>query len=250
VVGRDWLAVARRRRETSYHEAAHAVAHLFFRLSGKSTSVTIDPNDLAEHNASKHAVNEAAGLHSYGRTLPSIVGCSVDREQLHHQLVAMLAGHAAGWVYGGESHREAKRDPQAEEEFRQHSDGTDDYSRAFRLLLDADPFDTTDAVRDILKGEQADPSRASQRRHHIRSAVDEPIEQALVVFESLWRETLEFVVEKWPHIQAVADALWRKRRLSGEEVTEIVERIEDRVHRIPPSLAKQIEILRGDDARS
>jgi hypothetical protein len=41
---------------------------------------------------------------------------------------------------------------------------------------------------------------------------------------------------KWPQIQAVADALWKRRALSGEEATEIIEQVEDRIRCLPPSV--------------
>jgi hypothetical protein len=85
---------------------------------------------------------------------------------------------------------------------------------------------------------------------YFRPAFDAHTARILADFEALWREALEFVAAKWPHIQAVADALWRKKRLSGEEVTEIIELIEDRSRRIPPSLAESLEILCGGGAGS
>jgi hypothetical protein len=142
-------------RKTCIHESSHGVAHFFHPLAGKTTSVTIDRDDLAEYNlAKKHPVNEAAGLHSSGRTLRPIVNRSVDREQVHHELISLLAGRAAGWIYAGESRAETKRDPRVEEEILKHSDGSDDYSRAFNLLFDADPFDSRAAMKRIPEHER------------------------------------------------------------------------------------------------
>jgi hypothetical protein len=39
----------------------------------------------------------------------------------------------------------------------------------------------------------------------------------------------------------VADALWKKRRLSGDEVEEIIERVETRTRELPPRLAEEIQ---------
>ena len=60
-------------------------------------------------------------------------------------------------------------------------------------------------------------------------------------FETRWREALAFVVEKWPHVQSVADALWRKRVLTGNEVTEIIERVKTRTQTLPPYLAEELK---------
>jgi ATP-dependent Zn protease len=49
---------------------------------------------------------------------------------------------------------------------------------------------------------------------------------------------------------AVADALWKKRTLSGEEVTEIIERTEDRIRSYPPSVWEVLKDLRsGNEER-
>lgn len=247
------MAAPRARRSTAIHEAAHAVAHHFLPLAGRTTRVTIDPDDLAEHNAAKvqHPINEAAGLHSPSRVIRPIVGRSVDREQLRHVLLCLLAGRAAGWVFAGESSREAKRDRQAEEDLK-HADGGDDYSRALNLLFDADPFDSRAAAKSVPDHERATLPEQELHRRYVQPAVNAHTEKILAEFEALWREALELAAAKWPHIQAVADALWRKRprRLSGDEVTEIIEGVEDRLRRLPPSLAKQLESLRKEDSHS
>ena len=54
-------------------------------------------------------------------------------------------------------------------------------------------------------------------------------------WDGIW--ALAFVVSHWPAVQAVADALWRKRTLSGDEVREIIARIEARTNELPPYLA-------------
>jgi len=235
-------------RKTCVHESGHAIAHYFFPLSGKTTAVTIDRDELAEYNLSKkHPVNEAAGLHSSGRTLRPIVGRSIDHEQIHHELIALLAGKAAGWVFAGERRAKAKRDPRAEEEMVRHSDGSDDYSRALNLLFDADPFDRQAVLKQIPDRDRGRSSPEALKDHYFRPAFDAHTAKVLSRFGALWREALAFAVEKWPHIQAVADALWRKRKLKGEEVTEIIERIEDRIRNIPPSVRELLEGRRSDD---
>jgi hypothetical protein len=49
------------------------------------------------------------------------------------------------------------------------------------------------------------------------------------------------VVAKWPHIQAVVDALWRKCVLTGDEAKEIIERVETRTQELPPNLAEALK---------
>jgi hypothetical protein len=237
-------------RRTSVHEGGHAVAHHFFPLSGKTTSVTIDREELADYNAPKHPVNEAAGLHFSGRTLSPIVGRSVDREQIHHELIALLAGYVAGWIYAGERRGKAKRDLRAEEEVARHSDGSDDFSRVVNLLFDADPFDRQAVLKRIPDHARGRDSAEALTDRYFRPAFDAHKAQIVAKLEALWCEAVAFVVEKWPHIQAVADALWQKRTLSGEEVVELIERIEDRIRSIPPSLREILKSLRsGDEER-
>ena len=80
------------------------------------------------------------------------------------------------------------------------------------------------------------------------SAAEAHTAKILATFEALWREALAFVVEKWCHIQAVSDALLRKRTPSGEEGTEIIERIENRIQTDPPSVQDLLNDLRPSDA--
>ena len=47
-------------------------------------------------------------------------------------------------------------------------------------------------------------------------------------FEGRWREALAFVSAHWPAVQAVGDALWKRRSLAGDEVGEIIEQVEAR----------------------
>jgi ATP-dependent Zn protease len=45
----------------------------------------------------------------------------------------------------------------------------------------------------------------------------------------LWGEARALVDEKWPHIEAVAKALLKRERLSGDEVRELIESVEAQV---------------------
>jgi hypothetical protein len=130
-----------------------------------------------------------------------------------------------------------------------HSDGSDDYSRVLNLLFDADPFDSMDAIKRIPEHERGRASAEALADRYLRPAYAAHEAQVLAKFETLWREAVAFVVEKWPHIQAVSDALWRKRprTLSGEEATEIIERIEERIRSYPPSVQDALKRLRSVD---
>jgi hypothetical protein len=235
------------RRETAYHESGHAVAHYFFPLSGKTTSVTIAEDELGAYNASKHPVNEALGVHSSGRTIRPIVGRAIDHEQVHHELITLLAGPVAGWIFDGERPARLKRALEASTEAAEHADGRDDYSRVFALLDELHPFDSREVLKHISKRELAQASAEELIRTHVKPAWGTHTTERLAEFEALWQETVAFVVERWAHIQAVADALWRKRTLKGEEVREIIERIEDRIQSIPPSVRSALNGLHPGD---
>jgi len=227
-------------RGTSYHEAGHAVASHYCRLAGATSRVTLDADDLADFNAGTHPANEALGVHFSGRTFSPIVGRSVDRDQLCDELTVLLAGHAAGWVYAGDLGRRPRRTRKQVAEIHRHADLQDDHSRALGLLYDADPFD----MQAVLNGIPAD-ARGRISADALLGTYGTPALAAhsariVAEFEARWRNALAFVVQKWPHIQAVADALWKKRSLTGDEVEEIIARIEARTKELPPHLADEL----------
>jgi len=231
----------RAKRGTAYHESGHAVAGHYHRLAGVTTRLTLNTNDLADFNAGTHPANEAAGVHFSRPTLSSIGRGSVDREQLSDELTVLLAGHAAGWIYAGDLGRKTRRTRKQVAEFRRHSDLLDDHSRALDLLFDGDPFDMQAVLNGI-----PDDARGSMSADELLETYGAPALNAhsariVAEFETRWRNALSFVVEKWPHIQAVADALWKKRALSGDEVEEIILRIEARTRDLPPYLADELK---------
>jgi hypothetical protein len=201
----------------------------------------MDADDLAKHNESKHEVNHAAGFCFYGRTIGPVKGAAVDREQVHHMLIADLAGPAAGWIYGGESQREAKPSRKTREEIQQHADGSDDFSRVWRLLWDVDPLYVEDALEFIPEDKRGQKLTDEEARSVARSAYKPHEAELLEQIEQLWREATAFVAEKWPQVQAVADALWKKRSLSGGEITDLIEQVEDRLQALPPSVEKLLK---------
>jgi hypothetical protein len=228
------------KRATAYHEAAHAVAAFFYPLGGKTERVFIGGDELARCNAEQQPVNTALGIHRSTRTLPAIVNRSVDREQVHHILICLLEGYAASWVFEGERYSLRKPTKLDAEEMRKHADGSDDFSRAWQLLSDSDPFDTHGTIRDLGLHE-ATGEELLQRGHE---AIEAHTAQLLERFEALWREAVALVSTKWPHIVAVGDALLRKQTLDGIEVVEIIELIEERLESYPPQVRELLERLR------
>jgi hypothetical protein len=65
----------------------------------------------------------------------------------------------------------------------------------------------------------------------------------LRAFEGRWREALAFVSAHWPAVQAVGDALWKRRSLTGDEVGEILEQVEARTREIPSGLTEGFETV-------
>jgi hypothetical protein len=237
--------MATSKRSTAYHEAAHAVAAYFHPLAGKTERICISGDDLTEHNLQKKPINEAAGIHSRGKIIPAVVGRSVDREQVHDICIVLLSGYAADWVYSGEGRSPSKLSKRARAYALKHADGLDDFTRCWELLDDSDPFDAN-AVRraaedDISTGE----ATVGEAQDRARRALHAHTAQTLDLFEMLWQEASAFVVEKWAHIQAVADAAFRKKTIEGTEISEIIERVEERLNGCPENVREFFELWRA-----
>ena len=223
-------------RVFAFHEAGHAVGHYFFPLSGRTVSLTISPGKLSEYNAGKHEANRAAGVHFSSKTLSSIVGRSVDQEQVHHELMALLAGFAADWLYAGDTRRWRGPSKSRREELLRHADGHDDNSRAYRLLCDAAQFSTRDVVQQIPEHDRQRLSLDELLARYGRPAIDAESERMRAAMDQYRREALAFVAAKWSHVQALADALFRAKTLSGDEAMAIIEAVEARIREGPPDL--------------
>jgi len=222
------------KRATAYHEAGHGVGHHFFPLSGRTKSITIEAARLSEYNAGKHEVNKAAGLHFGSKTLSPIVGRSVDRDHVHHQIMALLAGPAADYLYAGDSKKRRKPSKAQIEEALRHDDGGDDHTRALRLLYDADPFDARDVVRQIPDQDRQRLSPEELMERYGAPAAQAESDRVLAEMARYYREALEFVASKWPHVQGLADAVFKKKTLDGDEVIAVIERVEARLCDGPP----------------
>lgn len=215
------------------------MAHYFLELSGRVEYVTIAADDLEAHNATRHRVNHATGFMTPSRVLPPVVGRSVDQEHLRQEILALLAGPAAGWIFQGEGSRPIKPSPEERDEFELHSDGRDDFSRVYRLLQSADPLNPRAVAQTIRRdaAEALDQQLLIER--YGMPAFDAHIQKLRAEFKSCWQDALEFVIARWCHVQAVADALWRKRTLAGGEVETIIEVMENRI-RTGPSEVRSV----------
>jgi ATP-dependent Zn protease len=230
------MKAPRTHRSVAYHEAAHGVAHHFFPLSGRTVSITIAPDELSQYNAGKREINKAIGLHFNSATIPSIINRSVDREQLHDEIMTLLAGYAATWLYAGDTGIQRNPTKAQREEARRHASGHDDYSRAFRLLCAAGQFDPKDVARRIPDDDRQRLSPKELMAKYGQPAVDAEMRRACAAMDRYRREALDFVASKWPHIQALGDALFKKKTLRAAEVAAIIEAVEKRIEEGPPDI--------------
>jgi len=221
-------------RKTAYHEAGHAVGHFFHHLSGRPRGIVIGGEQLSEYNAGKHEVNQVRGFHSVSKTFPAIVNRSVDREQLRQEIMTLLAGPAAGYLYAGSAKKRLKPSKAQLEEKRRHGHGRDDYTRVFTLLCDADPFDPRAVIRGIPEEERERLSPKEAMEQYVEPALRADRDRVLDEVGRYEREAFDFVASKWPHIQTLADAAFKQKVLAAEEVIAIIERVEQRLHDGPP----------------
>jgi hypothetical protein len=219
------------RRRTAYHEAGHAVASHFLPLCGGAGAVSLARADLAAYNAGKPRISHASGLHSRGRQLPATSrnGIIVDREQLEHEVVMLLAGAAADFLLGGArrspSRKRVERDAALLKAAGHVPDG--DFSRAWSILCDLHPLDPDAAMGDLTPAER---QSASARENRARRAVADYHERIILAeLAAVSADALDLVAAKWPHVQAVGDELLRRGRLSAAEVREIIQRTDERL---------------------
>ncbi len=156
---------------------------------------------------------------------------------MRHELLTTFAGPAAEWVFDGRPARWSKSSKAQTSETLRRAMGTDDHTTALNLLESAHPFDTQATLDAIPDRERATLPSADLMARYCQPELERHRTEINREFEERWREALAFVVSHWPAVQAVADALWRKRTLSGDEVREIILRIEARTRELPPYLA-------------
>jgi F0F1-type ATP synthase epsilon subunit len=121
----------------------------------------------------------------------------------------------------------------------------DDFTRCWELLDDSDPFDANAVRRAAEDDISTGAATVGEAQERARRALHAHTAQTLDLFEMLWQEASAFVVEKWTHIQAVADAAFRKKTIEGSEISEIIERVEKRLQSYPPHVRELLEQLRA-----
>ena len=209
------MAARRSHRDTSYHEAGHGVAHHYYHLSSRTKYLALESEELFDYNATRKDSEQAVGICDGQHSLPIIRGGQLDEEHLRHTVIAVLAGGEAQFIYAASYGSLGKGG---------------DLEHAVELLHAA--AETTNPLRDQCRG----PSANSRGTNSIDEFFDSRERKVTEQFNAFRSETRNFVLEKWHMIQAVADALWKKRLLPVDEMIAIIERLEERVNDLPPEL--------------
>jgi hypothetical protein len=154
-------------------------------------------------------------------------------------LLAVLAGPAADWLSRGVSPGAAsKRERAFARRYMERTDGSDDWSTAWRLIEEIHPLDPLAVARAIPDTEWAGATPEDLTARYGRPAIEAHQGRIAEELERIAREAVEFVTSKWVHVVAVAEALLSRGTLSGEEVEGIVEGVETRLA-AGPSLRSQ-----------
>ncbi len=177
-------------RLAAYHEAGHAVAACFRPRAGRTTRVTIRPADLAEGDAGVH-----------WSTLEP--GAAADEECARASAVVSLAGPEVDRRLIGAELTCGSADYEAVREL------------LFRAFFDREIEEAAASVaRDDLGSDVLEALADSAA-----ARIEEDYKRLL---DELRAEAAALVAEKWPQIEAVAEALLRQGSLDGEEVVRIV----------------------------
>jgi hypothetical protein len=104
------------------------------------------------------------------------------------------------------------------------------------LLYDADPFDVRDVVRQIPDHDRQHLSPEELMERYGAPAARAESDRVLAELGRYYREAFTFVASKWPHIQALADAVFKAKTIKGDEVTAIIKAVEVRIREGPPDL--------------
>jgi hypothetical protein len=97
----------------------------------------------------------------------------VDREQLHHVLLAVLAGPAADWLSRGVSPGAASmRERAFARRYMERTDGSDDWSTAWRLIEEIHPLDPLAVARAIPDTEWAGATPEDLTARYGRPAIE------------------------------------------------------------------------------
>ncbi len=205
-------AAAKRRgssekRSTARHEAAHGVACFFRPESGKTMRVSLDPKETEPGDL---------GFHRRGRTVGPIspIGGLVDWPALRAECVVLLAGIEAD-LHGV---------PEAERTTWLTGSGSD-LEKAFDLVADA----LRGELQSDMKAEAAAGVAPDAVADVTRRLGDAHMARIGPLMLKLWGEARALVDAKWEHVEAVAAALLKRKTLSGDEVREIIEGVEEQL---------------------
>ena len=187
-------------RLAAYHEAGHTVAAFFRPAAGTTRRVTIRAAEL-EHGD--------AGLHVGGRPLPDATRFAPEDEWLQASAVVSLAGAEVDRRLTGGRLTCASEDYQ------------DVRDLLFRAVFDWEIQDCAAAVT-------PEERRAHSLEDIAADRVDAIEERYEALLAKLQGEAHDLVEERWPHVEAVAEALLERGALSGAEVRRIVEGVERR----------------------
>ena len=183
-------------RLAAYHEAGHAVASCFRPRAGRTTRVTIRRAELEEGDAGVHwslpARDAAADEESVrASAVVSLAGVEVDRRLTGTELTC------------GSADYEAVRE------------------RLFRAIFDRQIEEAAAAVA----AQGLAPAALDAAAEEEAAAIEDRYKRLL---DELRLEAATLVSEKWPHIEAVAQALLRQGSLDGDAVRQIVAEAEAR----------------------
>jgi cell division protease FtsH len=191
------------RQSAAYHEAGHAVAAHFRPAAGGTRRITIRPAELDPGDA---------GLHIGGCSCPEATRLAPDDEWLRATAIVSLAGAEV------DRHLTGGRLTCASE------DCEDVRDLLFHAVFDWEIQDCADAVTLEERRSHALEDIAEQRAE----AIEERYQALLARLRS---EAHDLVEQRWPHVEAVAEALLERGALTGAEVEAIVEGVERRLRR-------------------
>jgi ATP-dependent Zn protease len=185
-------------RLAAYHEAGHAVGCFFRPLGGRTTWITIRPSDLAEDDA---------GAHYCCCTLAAEAGPPPDLETVRAAAVVALAGTEVDRRLTG----------------NELTCGSADYEEVRELLVGAVLDREIEQAVAAVSEEEARERGLQAIAAEAAAAVEERFKRAS---DELRRQAHDLIEAKWPHVEAVAEALLERGALGGDEVRAIIAEVE------------------------
>jgi cell division protease FtsH len=186
------------RRLAAYHEAGHAVASFFLPGAGPTTRVTIRKQDLGEDDAGAHLSESAPASSSAADSSPDVVraraivglaGIEVDRRLTGNTLTC----------------------------------GSDDDEQVRKLIREA--FLDRE-IQDALAHAQLDGAGPQELDEIVARAVEVVEDDLKRLLDDLRAKARALIETRWPHVEAVAEALLEREVLSGDEARRIIESVD------------------------